>query len=296
VVEVVRRVVPSHFISPLQASRSTLLTTITGTLIGNSVSTSTADNVMLSKKRDSVNQTSKPEQMMTTSTIAVHMFARGVSMMRRHSAGMMTKLSLSSRAYSVTSVACYNTPSSSRKDDDKSNSRFTTRPNSRCSSSGSVSESSESVQLSPFQVSGEEEDNMMKEFFELAKKNDDAGVEELVESHKFLLIHEAINTTDSFGNSPIMIAAQRNWSEVIVQLQCNQYCDVNHQNFFGSSALMCSASHGHLDALRVLCNNPKTGTYHCDNRCSSQTSNIKPSTHVAIRLPISDQKTKKSIY
>ena len=100
---------------------------------------------------------------------------------------------------------------------------------------------------------------MMREFFDLSKKNDDAGVEELVESHKFLLIHEAINTTDSFGNSPIMIASQRNWSEVIIHLQFNQYCDVNHQNFFGSSALMCSASHGHLDALRVLCNNSKIG-------------------------------------
>ena len=202
-------------------------------------------------------------------------------MMRRHSAGMMNKLSLSSRAYSVTSVACYNSPTSSKKDD-KPHSHFTTRPNSRCSSSGSGSESSESVQLSPFQVSGEEEDTMMKEFFELAKKNDDAGVEELVESHKFLLIHESINTTDSFGNSPIMIAAQRNWSEVIVHLQFNDYCDVNHQNFFGSSALMCSASHGHLDALRVLCNNPKTGIHHCDNHCNSQPSIIL-FTHVLVR-------------
>ena len=209
-----------------------------------------------SKRNLTENRTSGKPEGMATSTIAVHMFARGVSMMRRHSAGMLAKFSLSSRACSVGTVACYNNDLSSRK-----NSSLT-RPNSRCSSSSSGSESSESIQLSPFQLSGAEEDTMMKEFFDLAKKNDDSGVEELVEYHKFLLIHEAVNTTDPFGNSPIMIAAQRNWSEVIIHLQFNQYCDVNHQNFFGSSALMCSASHGHLDALRVLCNNPTVGKHH----------------------------------
>ena len=100
-----------------------------------------------------------------------------------------------------------------------------------------------------------DEDALIQQFFTLAKKNDDSGVEELVESDAFQLVGDAVNSTDSFGNSPMMIASQRNWSGIITLLQQNAHCDVNHQNFFGSSALMCSASHGHLDALRTLCAN-----------------------------------------
>jgi len=100
-----------------------------------------------------------------------------------------------------------------------------------------------------------DEDALIQQFFTLAKRNDDSGVEELVESDVFRLVGDAVNGTDSFGNSPVMIASQRNWSGVITVLQQNAHCDVNHQNFFGSSALMCSASHGHLDALRTLCAN-----------------------------------------
>jgi Ankyrin repeats (3 copies) len=98
-----------------------------------------------------------------------------------------------------------------------------------------------------------DEEGLVLKFFSAAKRNDVAGVEELVESDEFMQIKDTINLTDSFGNSPLMIAAQRNWSETISVLLSNEHCDVNHQNFFGSSALMCSASHGHLDALKVLC-------------------------------------------
>jgi Ankyrin repeats (3 copies)/Ankyrin repeat len=98
-----------------------------------------------------------------------------------------------------------------------------------------------------------DEEGLVLKFFSTAKRNDVAGVEDLVESDEFMQIKDTINLTDSFGNSPLMIAAQRNWSETITVLLGNEHCDVNHQNFFGSSALMCSASHGHLDALKVLC-------------------------------------------
>ena len=106
-------------------------------------------------------------------------------------------------------------------------------------------------------TSGEiNEDSLVMEFFKSAKKNDVAAVEDLIESEEFGRIKDAINNTDSFGNSPLMICSQRNWADSIEILLANEHCDVNHQNFFGSSALMCSSSHGHLDALRVLCRYP----------------------------------------
>jgi ankyrin repeat protein len=98
-----------------------------------------------------------------------------------------------------------------------------------------------------------DEEGLVLKFFATAKRNDEAGIEDLTESEEFMQIKDTINLTDSFGNSPLMIAAQRNWSDTITLLLNNEHCNVNHQNFFGSSALMCSASHGHLDALKVLC-------------------------------------------
>lgn len=140
-----------------------------------------------------------------------------------------------------------------------SNSRSTARSiNIRHSSNSTNQNSREPAPVPPATLISADEDTLVQQFFILAKKNDDSGVEELVESASFELVRDAINNTDQFGNSPLMIAAQRNWGEVIVALQKNEFCDINHQNFFGSSALMCSASHGHLDALRTLCGNQLT--------------------------------------
>jgi len=149
---------------------------------------------------------------------------------------------------------CRNSCSSS-----SSSSANTPTPTSTTSASSASSASSTSSTSSgsptPGSLQPADEDALIQQFFTLAKRNDDSGVEELVESDVFRLVGDAVNGTDSFGNSPVMIASQRNWSGVITVLQQNTHCDVNHQNFFGSSALMCSASHGHLDALRTLCAN-----------------------------------------
>ena len=50
--------------------------------------------------------------------------------------------------------------------------------------------------------------------------------------------NEFLNGTDAFGNSPLMLCSQRDWFESCQKL-IDLKCDVNHQNVFGSSALMC---------------------------------------------------------
>ena len=97
-----------------------------------------------------------------------------------------------------------------------------------------------------------DEDELLENFFKAAKSNDVAAAEDIIESAVFRGLKESVNLTDAFGNSPLMICAQRNWSDSITILLANDHCDVNHQNIFGSSALMCSSSHGHMDALKVL--------------------------------------------
>ena len=101
------------------------------------------------------------------------------------------------------------------------------------------------------------DDELVSKFFKAAKNNDVAAAEDIIESDAFRELKESVNLTDSLGNSPLMICAQRNWADSIAVLLTNNNCDVNHQNIFGSSALMCSSSHGHVDALKVLLTNSK---------------------------------------
>lgn len=102
-----------------------------------------------------------------------------------------------------------------------------------------------------------DEEELISRFFKAAKDNDVAGAEDIIESGAFRELKEGINLTDTLGNSPLMICAQRNWSDSMILLLTNDHCDVNHQNMFGSSALMCCSSHGHLDALKVLLSSSK---------------------------------------
>jgi ankyrin repeat protein len=102
-----------------------------------------------------------------------------------------------------------------------------------------------------------DDDTIISNFFTSAKTNNEAAVEDILESAAFKQLKDSVNFTDAFGNSPLMICSQRNWSESIQILLLNDYCDINHQNLFGSSALMCSSSHGHLDALKSLLKSSK---------------------------------------
>lgn len=102
-----------------------------------------------------------------------------------------------------------------------------------------------------------DEEELVAQFFKAARGNDVAGAEDILESEKFRNLKDAVNFTDAFGNSPLMICAQRNWHESISLLLANDHCDTNHQNIFGSSALMCCSSHGHMDALKVLLESSK---------------------------------------
>lgn len=102
-----------------------------------------------------------------------------------------------------------------------------------------------------------DDDALISTFFNAAKSNDVAAAEDIIESDLFSKLKDSVNLTDAFGNSPLMICAQRNWHDSILLLLANDHCDVNHQNIFGSSALMCSSSHGHIDALKALLNSEK---------------------------------------
>ena len=102
-----------------------------------------------------------------------------------------------------------------------------------------------------------DDDALLSTFFKAAKSNDVAAAEDILESEVFSKLKDSVNLTDAFGNSPLMICAQRNWHDSISLLLANDHCDVNHQNIFGSSALMCSSSHGHIDALKALLRSDK---------------------------------------
>lgn len=102
-----------------------------------------------------------------------------------------------------------------------------------------------------------DDDALLSTFFNAAKSNNVAAAEDIIESDLFSKLKDSVNLTDAFGNSPLMICAQRNWHDSISLLLANDHCDVNHQNIFGSSALMCSSSHGHIDALKALLNSEK---------------------------------------
>eukprot|EP01041_Mallomonas_annulata_P002159 gene2159-4201_t len=104
-------------------------------------------------------------------------------------------------------------------------------------------------------------DEALQRFIKAAKNNNEREAEQILELPEFLL-EDVKEGTDPFGNSPIMLCAQRNWSDacdVLISLNCN----VDHQNVFGSTALMCSASQGHLDALKVLLSCERTSIDLC---------------------------------
>lgn len=93
-------------------------------------------------------------------------------------------------------------------------------------------------------------DDILANFIAAAKRNNEMECEAILES-----LHvddvDVINGTDSFGNSPLMLCSQRNWYESCQRL-IDLHCEVNHQNVFGSSALMCGASHGYAETLHTL--------------------------------------------
>jgi ankyrin repeat protein len=119
------------------------------------------------------------------------------------------------------------------------------------------SSSRSSAAIEQESASNIDDDALLSTFFKAAKCNDVAAAEDILESDLFSKLKESVNLTDAFGNSPLMICAQRNWHDSISLLLANDHCDVNHQNIFGSSALMCSSSHGHIDALKALLNSEK---------------------------------------
>jgi len=93
-------------------------------------------------------------------------------------------------------------------------------------------------------------DDILQKYIQAAKSNNEPEAEEILAYPEFTLV-EVKDGTDSLGNSPLMLAAQRNWSDSCQSL-IDIGCDVDHQNVFGSTALMCSAAQGHTDALETL--------------------------------------------
>jgi ankyrin repeat protein len=45
-----------------------------------------------------------------------------------------------------------------------------------------------------------------------------------------------VNDLDQFGSTPLILAAQRDWAQVVKEL-LQRDVDPNHQNLFGSTAL-----------------------------------------------------------
>ena len=93
-------------------------------------------------------------------------------------------------------------------------------------------------------------DQVLYDFIAAAKRNDDSAAEQLVETPEFS-DPDVLEGIDSLGNTPLILCAQRNWSDIckmLIDLNCN----MNHQNLFGSTSLMCSAANGNLAALSTL--------------------------------------------
>ena len=92
--------------------------------------------------------------------------------------------------------------------------------------------------------------DLLEHFISAAKRNNEMECESLLEevesqmksssssSSSSFNLNEFLNGTDAFGNSPLMLCSQRDWFESCQKL-IDLKCDVNHQNVFGSSALMC---------------------------------------------------------
>jgi len=52
-----------------------------------------------------------------------------------------------------------------------------------------------------------------------------------------------VNDLDQFGSTPLILAAQRDWAQVVKEL-LQRDVDPNHQNLFGSTALRPGGSAG----------------------------------------------------
>ena len=93
-------------------------------------------------------------------------------------------------------------------------------------------------------------EDLLAKFISAAKRNDEMECEAILDE-LHVSDNDVINGTDNFGNSPLMLCSQRNWYESCQRL-IDLDCEVNHQNVFGSSALMCGASHGYAETLHTL--------------------------------------------
>ena len=104
--------------------------------------------------------------------------------------------------------------------------------------------------LSHVRLSTALRENLLERFISAAKRNDEMECEAILESVR-TEDEYVINGIDGFGNSTLMLCSQRNWHESCQRL-IELGCEVNHQNVFGSSALMCGASHGYPETLHTL--------------------------------------------
>jgi ankyrin repeat protein len=94
-------------------------------------------------------------------------------------------------------------------------------------------------------------ETLLEKFIASAKRNNEMECEVIIEDMSFDIQSDTLNGTDTFGNSPLMLCSQRNWYECCQKL-IDLNCEVNHQNVFGSSALMCGASHGFIESVNTL--------------------------------------------
>lgn len=81
---------------------------------------------------------------------------------------------------------------------------------------------------------------------ELIKSNREADAEAVL--HEI----EDVNDLDQFGSTPLILAAQRDWAQVVKDLLQRPAVDPNHQNLFGSTALICAAANGYLSTMEEL--------------------------------------------
>lgn len=84
----------------------------------------------------------------------------------------------------------------------------------------------------------------LDKFITAAKSNNEGECEAILDELNVNDV-EIINGFDSFGNSLLMLCSQRNWVECCESL-LSLNCEVNHQNVFGSSALMCGMFSTHF--------------------------------------------------
>eukprot|EP00435_Cladocopium_sp_Y103_P054561 s421_g17.t2 len=91
-----------------------------------------------------------------------------------------------------------------------------------------------------------------------SKASSRPGLIELIKSNRETdaeaVLHEIedVNDLDQFGSTPLILAAQRDWAQVVKELLQRRDVDPNHQNLFGSTALICAAANGYLSTMEEL--------------------------------------------